>query len=156
MLIETKLEQAIITAITEVTSDSQVRVLGSRQVSAAGNVKGKLEMDDNAIIVVKTGFRSNDAYSLTPISISGTVVITTSLAHDATGNINDYLCERVANLMQRWHDTPAASTAALSSTNFSFGEFRLDGGSGKTYDDTPAAWVESFNFTVRGAVIRQG
>ena len=154
MLVETEIEAKIVTAISAALKGVDVTTIGARQVAAAGLVKGETDVTTRGIVAVSLGFRTNDAFSLSPISIDGSVAITTTLESDATGELNEKAMEAIANLFQKWHDFPQASQVALSTSAFTFGEFRLSGGPGKTFNDTRSAWVESISFTIRGALLK--
>lgn len=152
MLIETAIENRIISAIRAVLADQPVTVIGARQVAASGYVKGKTEANTPAVVAVATGFRKNDAFSLSPISISVAVSISSRVETDPTGGIHEKIMESVANLLQTWHDDARGTEKVFDGLPFHFGEIRLDGGAGKSYDDSRDEWTESVSFAIRGAM----
>lgn len=154
MLVETEIEAKIVAAISAKVASLGAVVVGARQVAASGYVKGETDETTHALVVVALGFRANDAFSLSPISIDGSIAITTTIETDPTGETNESCLEGVANLLQLWHDQPKESELVLSTDRFTFGELRLSGGSGKQFNDTRSAWVESIQFTIRGALTK--
>ena len=151
MLMEKELEARIAGALGEIEALSGAEIVGSRQPSASGTVKGEKDQTAKAVVAVAVGFRSHDDFSLTPVSIPVTVAITTRAEMDATGETHEKMLEAVAGLLSDWHRDGGAMTSALSSGKLFAGELRMTGGSGKQYDSARSAWVESVSFTIRGA-----
>lgn len=155
MLIEANIEERLIAAIKSAIADEPVTVIGSRQVASAGYVKGETDAATPAVIGIAVGFRQNDAFTLSPISVACQVSIVTRVESDPTGGINDRLTEAVADLLQTWHDdAQGAADAFADIPRYHFGEIRLDGGTGKSYDDAKNVWTESVSFALRGAIAK--
>jgi hypothetical protein len=59
--------------------------------------------------------------------------------------------EAITNLLSSWHRFGDVMADVLSSNGFFAGELRIDGGSGKKYDQSRSVWVESLSFAIRGS-----
>lgn len=149
MLIERELERRLVEAFSEGLEDAEV--VGSRQPSDVGTVKGERDVAARSVVAVSVGFRTHDAFSLTPISVSATVAVTTRAEMDATGECHEAVLEKIADRLSLWHKDADMMTDALSFDRFFAGELRMDGGSGRQYDPNRSTWVETVTFTIRGA-----
>ena len=150
MLIEKELERLVVERLEALEALKRVEVVGSRQASSTGIVKGEHSNDVDAVVAVSTGFRSHDNFSLTPVSIPLTIAITSRVEMDATGAAHEDILSAIADLLSHWHKDGNAMSEALSFEDFYAGELRMDGGSGKQFDTNRSAWVETINITVRG------
>ncbi len=151
MLIEKELESKVVDALSALDAVGDMEVIGSRQEASTGVVKGENDTSKSGVLAVAVGFRTHDAFSLTPISVPVSIVISTRAEMDATGAAHERVLEAVADLLSDWHRDGHAMTEALTCGRFFAGELRMDGGSGKQFDPNRSAWVETVNFTVRGA-----
>lgn len=133
-----------------------VDVVGSRQPSAVGTVKGENEDGCKAIVAVAVGFRSHDNFSLSPISVPVSIAISTRVEQDATGSVHEQILEAIANQLSQWHKFGDVMTSKLSSSKFFAGELRMNGGTGKQFDSNRSAWVETVSLTIRGTEIIEG
>lgn len=150
MLMEQELEAKFVHHFETIQFPASVQVIGSRQPSAAATVKGEYG-DASAVLVVTLGFRSNDSFSLPTANVSGKVELSTLIESSANDSIHDAILEMVATELQSLHDLPVIFSQDFSTESFYATEFRLDGGSGKSIDRAERAFVESINFTIRGA-----
>ncbi len=133
MLIERQLEDDFITTLKSMPELSASQVVGSREVAAAGETK--TEDDSHATVVaVACGFRQNDAFSLSPITMSMSIAVMTRTELDPTSEGHSRVIEAVADLLSHWHKDGNAMTEALSNEKFFAGELRMDGGTARTYD----------------------
>lgn len=150
MLIERQLEDDFITTLKSMPELSASQVVGSREVAADGETK--TEDDSHATIVaVACGFRQNDAFSLTPITMSMSITVMTRPELDPTSEEHSQVIEAVADLLSNWHKDGNAMTEALSNRKFFAGELRMDGGTARTYDSMTQTWSETINFSIRGS-----
>lgn len=133
MLIERQIEDDFMTKLRSLPELSASQVVGSRGVAAAGETK--TEDDSHATIVaVACGFRQNDAFSLSPITMPMSVTVMTRTELDPTSEGHSQVIEAVADLLSQWHKDGNAMTEALSNEKFFAGELRMDGGTARTYD----------------------
>lgn len=133
MLIERQLEDDFITTLKSMPELSASHVVGSREVAEAGETK--TEDDSHATVVaVACGFRQNDAFSLSPITMSMSIAVMTRTELDPTSEGHSRVIEAVADLLSQWHKDGNAMTEALSNRKFFAGELRMDGGTARTYD----------------------
>lgn len=151
MLIEREVEAKLISEIARLPIMAEMEIVGARQPSSEGLVKGEQETSRSGVIAVSTGYRSHDNFSLTPITLNVSVAITTRVEMDATGSRHEEVLEALTELLSMWHRKGEVMSEALSTDRFFAGELRLEGGSGKQYDSTRSAWVESVSFSIRGA-----
>lgn len=149
MLTEKAIEAKIVDAIKALNLKG-VAVIGSRQSSAASTVKGE-DANAKAAIVVALGFRSNDSFSLPTANLSGSIALSTRIEASANDALHDEILSSLAALLAHWHSHGVEFSAALSTEDFFATEFRLDGGSGKSFDRSDRNFEESINFTIRGA-----
>lgn len=63
----------------------------------------KVEKNTRTYIAVACGFRQNDAFSLTPITLSAALTVVTRIEQDSTSEQHDLVVEAVADLLSRWH-----------------------------------------------------
>ena len=145
MLIEQEVESKIVIALAALNTGATIR--GCRQGSPVEAV------DNGQTIVVRTGIRQHDDFSLPTVNISGTIQLFTRAEMDADGDSHETALNALLTLLDGWHRDGAAMSSVLSTTAFFAAELRLEGGGGKDYDDDRAAWVEDFNFTIRGTVL---
>ena len=133
MLIERQLENDFIAELKSMPELSASQVVGSREVASAGDTKS--EEDTKATIVaVACGFRQNDAFSLSPITVSMSITVMTRTELDPTSEGHDTVIEAIADLLSRWHKDGNAMSEALTNEKFLAGELRMDGGTARTYD----------------------
>lgn len=133
MLIERQLEDDFISELKSMPELSDSQIVGSREVAEAGETKS--EDDSHATIVaVACGFRQNDAFSLSPITMPMTITIMTRTEIDPTSEGHSKVIEAIADLLSNWHKDGNAMTEALSNEKFFAGELRMDGGTARTYD----------------------
>ncbi len=150
MLIERQLENDFIAELKSMPELSASQVVGSREVAAAGETKS--EEDTKATIVaVACGFRQNDAFSLSPISMPMSITIMTRSELDPTSEYHDAVVESIADLLSRWHKYGDEMADALTTEKFLAGELRMDGGTNRVYDSMNSTWSETLTFTIRGA-----
>jgi len=152
MLMERELEKKITDVLKGMSALADAEVVGSRQPAESGLVKGENETERKSVVAVAVGYRKHDAFTLSPVSVPVTVAITTRVEMDATGLAHEELLEAISDKVSEWHLDANAMSDALTTNGFYAGELRCDGGSGRQYDSTRAAWVETIEFTIRGAV----
>lgn len=150
MVIERMLEDAVISALSALDGLDGAQIVGSRSVAPQGQTKEE-EDQASSIVAVACGFRQNDAFSLTPITMSMSISIMTRAELDPTSEKHDEIVEAVADLLSRWHKYGNEMQEALSNEKFLAGELRMDGGSARIYDSTTATWSETISFSIRGA-----
>ena len=150
MLIERQLENDFIAELKSMPELSASQVVGSREVAAAGDTKSE-EVTKATIVAVACGFRQNDAFSLTPITMSMSITVMTRTELDPTSEGHDTVIEAIADLLSRWHKDGNAMSEALTSDKFLAGELRMDGGTARTYDSMTQTWSETISFSIRGA-----
>lgn len=154
-MIEQNVEAVFVNEITSALSSLEgvkVEIIGARQPAASGYVKGERDHSAGVVISVNLGFRSHDNFSLPTINISGIVSVSTRVELNADGANHEAVMEKLATLFSDYHSEVEAFSEKFSSAEFYATELRLDGGTGKSYDSDNAAWSESFNFTIRGAI----
>lgn len=129
---------------------SCAQIVGSRTVAPQGETK---EEEDTAktVVAVACGFRQNDAFSLSPITMPLTISILTRVELDTTSEEHDRIVEAIADLLSRWHKYGEEMSQALTTDKFFAGELRMDGGTARIFDPTNATWSESISFSIRGS-----
>lgn len=154
MLIEQTLEATIATKLAALTALADAEVIASRSPSAAGFVKGETDTDAKQVIAVSLGLRQHDNFTLPTVNISGSVAISTRAELCPTGAEHETAVEAIAKLFSDWHrDGSSFSTDTSIANEFFSAELRMDGGSGKTFDDQRGIWTESISFTIRGTLL---
>lgn len=147
MLLERQLEIDLIDAFRSLPGLSAAQIVGSR---ATGGEKTE-DASSPCVVAVVCGFRSNDAFSLTPITVSASVSIVTRIEMDPSSEIHDQIVEEIANKLSYWHKFGNAMTEELSSDRFFAGELRMDGGTGRICDQSARTWSETISFSIRGS-----
>ena len=150
MIIERQLEDAFITTLSAMSELSCAQIVGSRTVAPQGETK---EEEDTAktIVAVACGFRQNDAFSLSPITMPMSISILTRVELDTTSEEHDRIVEAIADLLSRWHKYGDEMSQALTTEKFFAGELRMDGGTARIFDPTKATWSETISFSIRGS-----
>ena len=150
MMLERQLE---IDIATELSAElSALPELSCSQIvcSRSGS---KNETQSPATIAVACGFRQNDAFSLTPITVNSTIAVVTRTETDLESETHDLAVETIANKLSYWHKYGVPMAEALSNECFLAGELRMDGGSARTFDSMTNTWRDTLNFSIRGAEI---
>ena len=111
----------------------------------------KVEKNYRTYIAVACGFRQNDAFSLTPITLSAALTVVTRIEQDSTSEKHDLVVEAVADLLSHWHRNGHEMEQMLSSDKFLAGELRMDGGSARMLDQNTKTWQDTIQFSIRGA-----
>ena len=158
MMIERAAENAFIDKLNELRAElsaqvpalAEVQIIGSRNVAEDGLTKTE-QASKASIITVACGFRQNDAFSLSPITLPFALTVMTRTELDPTSQKHDDVVEFVADLLSRWHKFGEEMSEAMTSDKFFAGELRMDGGSYRTYDSTTGTWTETLTFSIRGA-----
>ena len=150
MIIERQLEDAFITTLSAMSELSCAQIVGSRTVAPQGETK---EEEDTAktIVAVACGFRQNDAFSLSPITMPLSISILTRVELDTNSEEHDRIVEAIADLLSRWHKYGEEMSEALTTDKFFAGELRMDGGTARIFDPTKATWSETISFSIRGS-----
>ena len=130
---------------------ANAQVVGSRMIPEIETGTKTEESDRQSVIAVACGFRTHDAFSLSPISIPVTITVMTRTELDPSSKVHDQVVEEIADHLSRWHRFGEEMTSALTSDRFFAGELRMDGGSGRTYSSATQTWNETISFTVRGS-----
>lgn len=144
MMIERQIENDIATALAALPELADVQIVKSR----SGD---KREQGAKTIVSVACGFRANDAFSLSPITLNVAIVAITRTEQDTDCEEQDKIAEAIADLLSRWHKDGEAMSDALTNAKFLAGELRMDGGSARTLDQNSNTWRDTFNFSIRGA-----
>ena len=151
MTIERKLEQDIVTALSQIEElHNNAQIVTARGAAQAGETKTEEDVKPS-IVAVAAGFRMNDAFSLSPITIPVSISIVTRTELDPTSEIHDRIMEAISDLLSRWHKYGDEMTSALTSEKFFAGELRMDGGPGRVCDRTTNAWTEVIRISIRGS-----
>ena len=133
MIIERQLENTFMSTLSAMSDLSAAQIVGSRTIAASGHTKSE-DSTAPTIVAVACGFRQNDAFSLTPITMSMSITVMTRTELDPTSEGHDTVIEAIADLLSRWHKDGNAMSEALTSEKFLAGELRMDGGTARTYD----------------------
>lgn len=144
MMLEKQLEIDISSAFHQLPCLKDVQLKCARSGS-------KVEGGSDTCVAVASGFRQNDAFSLTPITVPVSVAVVTRTETDVQSQKHDEVVEAIADKLSFWHKYGHDMCRALSSDKFLAGELRMDGGSVRTYDNTTHTWRDTFNFSIRGA-----
>ena len=150
MIIERQLENAFMSTLSAMSDLSAAQIVGSRTIAAAGQTKSE-DSTAPTVVAVACGFRQNDAFSLSPISMPMSITIMTRSELDPTSEYHDTVVESIAALLSRWHKYGDEMTDALTTEKFLAGELRMDGGTNRVYDTTNSTWSETLTFTIRGS-----
>ena len=150
MIIERQLENAFMSTLSAMPDLSAAQIVGSRTIAAAGQTKSE-DSTAPTIVAVACGFRQNDAFSLSPISMPMSITIMTRSELDPTSEYHDTVVESIADLLSRWHKYGEEMSEALTTEKFLAGELRMDGGTNRVYDTTNSTWSETLTFTIRGS-----
>lgn len=150
MMIERQLEKDLVDAFKEMPELADAQVVGSREVAQAG--KTKSEEDTKAsVVAVACGFRQNDAFSLSPITLAVSVTVMTRVELDSTSEVHDRAVEAIADKLSYWHKYGNEMSEVFTNDKFFAGELRMDGGTARTYDDMNSTWTETLSFSIRGS-----
>ena len=151
MILEKELEDKFISQLSTITELSSCQFVGSRQ-TGSNDEEGIVDKDDvDTIIAIHTGYRQNDAFSLSPITVSMSMQITTRLERDKSGQKHEAVVEAISDKLSYWHKYSATFTDTFDLSKMFCGELRMNGGSGRSMDDTNGIWTESISFAVRGS-----
>jgi len=154
MLIEQTLEATIATKLAELTALAGADIIASRSPAAAGFVKGETDADAKQVVAVALGLRQHDDFTLPTVNITGSVAVSTRAELCPTGAEHETAVEAVADLFSAWHQNGATFSTDISvDDRFFAAELRMDGGSGKAFDDQRSVWTESISFTIRGTLL---
>ena len=103
MLIEKEIEAKIVQEFKKLQPLSEMEVVGARQETSSGIVKGEKDVSSGGVVAVSVGLRAHDAFSLSPITVSASVVVSTRAEMDETGLLHEQAMEAVTDLLSRWH-----------------------------------------------------
>ena len=151
MLIERTLENDLVNILKTLPELSVAQVVGSRTIPEDEYDTKTEEADKASVIAVVCGFRSQDAFSLSLITINASVTILTRVEMDPSSELHDKIVEAIANKLSYWHKFGNIMTNELSSEKFFAGELRMDGGTGRIVDKTNRLWTETIQFSIRGS-----
>lgn len=150
MMLERQLEidvaNELSAALSSAPSLSATQIVCSRSGT-------KTETQSTSTVAVACGFRQNDSFSLTPITVNASIAIITRLETDVESETHDEIVETIANKLSYWHKYGVPMAEALSNEKFLAGELRMDGGSARTFDSMTNTWRDTLNFSIRGAEI---
>jgi len=150
MMIERQLEAAFAERLRSMPEMADAYVVSSREPAPRGETKS--EGDARAsVVAVACGFRQNDAFSLSPVTMQMSVSVVTRAEMDPTSGKHDAAVEAVADLLSRWHKYGEEMSEALTTDKFLAGELRMEGGTPRVYDSAAGAWSETLTFAVRGS-----
>ena len=144
MMIERQLEIDLAAALSALPAFAGVQIACSR----SGTRK---EAQGGTVAAVACGFRQNDAFSLSPITVNAAVTVITRSETDTEAARHDEIVEAAADLLSRWHKYGGPMADALSNEKFLAGELRMDGGSAREFDQMTSTWRDTLNFSIRGA-----
>lgn len=144
MMIERQLEIDLAAALAALPALAGVQIVCSRSGA-------RKETQSRSTVAVACGFRQNDAFSLSPITVNAAVTVMTRTETDTRSELHDAVVEAVADLLSSWHKYGEPMSAALSNEKFLAGELRMDGGSARVLDDLTNTWRDTLNFSIRGA-----
>lgn len=153
MILEAKLEENILSAFEQIPELSVCQFVTSRQTMNNGEVMD--EEGKDAIVAINSGYRTNDSFSLSPITVPVAVVLMTRVEKDPTGQLHETLVEKIADKISYWHKFGQQMTEDLSGSKFMAGELRMTGGSGRVFDKQNKIFKDSFQFDIRGSEIFQ-
>lgn len=145
MLLEKILEDQLVSEFDSIPFLGDVQFITSRQ-----DISHTQEIADTVVAVV-TGWRSNDAFSLSPVSVPVTISIVSRVENDPNSEKHTHVCEEIINKISYWHKFPQSINTIFESDKFMPGEIRMDGGQSYGYDQTTKTWRDSISFTVRGS-----
>lgn len=89
MLIERQLEEDLIQELRLMPELQNVQVVGSRTIPELETDAKSEDSDKQSVIAVACGFRTHDAFSLSPVSIPVTITIMTRTELDPSSKIHD-------------------------------------------------------------------
>jgi len=152
MILEAQLEQKIVGQLSAISELSSYQILTSRQTVEDGKV---IEEDDDkdGVVVVASGFRTNDNFSLPMIDVPVALQIMTRTEFDPTSQLHESVIEKIADKLSYWHKFPSPMTTALTTPKFSVGELYMSGGTGRRMDKTNKCWSETIDFKIRGSEV---
>lgn len=105
------------------------------------------------MIAVAIAYRKHDEFTLPMLTIDGSIAITTRAEMDCTGELHEQLLDKITELLTEWHRCGTVMSDVLSNDKFFAGEFKMNGGLGKTYNKDMSVWIEALNFSIRGSEI---
>lgn len=149
MILEAQIEQNILSSIESIDELSSYQIVTSRQVG--DQIADIEEANTSGVIAIASGFRANDQFSLSPITINFTITVATRVETDSTSEIHEKAIEAIADKLSYWHKYGNQMSQALSTQKVLVGELRMDGGTGRTYDKVNSIWSESISFSLRGS-----
>ena len=149
MILESQVEQQLQKEFAKLTELDTYQIMQSRQVNEDGS-RNEDDVSKSGIIMITTGFRQHDQFSLSPITLQANITVITRTEIDYTSAKHEKAVEAIANLLSYWHKFPQPMTTALTTEKFAVGELRIDGGTGKTYNKTDSIFQETIKITLRG------
>lgn len=150
MMIERQIENDLIDVFKEMPELADAQVVGSREIAQTGKTKSE---DDTktTIVAVACGFRQNDAFSLSPITLAVSITIMTRVELDSTSEVHNRVVEAIADKLSYWHKFGNEMSEVFTNEKFFAGELRMDGGTSRTYDSMTSTWSETLNIAIRGS-----
>lgn len=145
MILEAMLEEKLVGELSALPELSGAQIIGSRLEQKTESAEA------GSVVAVASGFRQNDAFSLSPINVPVTITVVTRVEDDARSSRHNEIVEAVADRLSYWHKFQDDMTEALTTRKFAAYELRMDGGSTQTFDDALRVWSDSMNVTIRGA-----
>lgn len=89
MLIERQLEEDLVQEFRLMPELANAQVVGSRMIPEIETDTKTEESDRQSVIAVACGFRTHDAFSLSPISIPVTITVMTRTELDPSSKVHD-------------------------------------------------------------------
>lgn len=146
MIIERQLENDFVSQFTTILDRDDVQFVSSRDVVTKTEEKNK-----STIVAIAAGFRTNDSFSLSPITVPVSISITTRVELDPLSEKHDEIVEQIVDVLSRWHVFGDEMERVFTNNKFFAGELRLDGGTPRTFDNTNNIWTETISLAIRGA-----
>ena len=153
MIVEREIEERLKAKFAAALGDdaAALRIVGSWDVAAAGEVKGKGDSSP-AVLAVAVGIRSYDSFCSPQADLACSAVLLVRRDACPTGAALADLIEPLLDLFHNWNAEYDAVSDDLTTKCFHPGGFRLDSGSSPEYDEAAAVWTVPFDFTLRGVI----
>lgn len=153
-MIEKDIETVVKAKVANVLSGlERVKIQGSWDVVASGEVKGREEPQFDAFAGVAVSPRSYETFSTPVANFAIAVSLAVRADRDPTGENFQAAVAALLELLHAWQRSVVAVRADFAVEGFAPHGARIDGGNAPDFDGGDnARWLFSDTFTVRGII----
>ena len=103
MLIERNIEQILKEKIAEALSEDDFEIVGSWEPSDSSTFKGEHDVDSKGVVSIYVQPRSNDAFSLPTVNMSGVISLDCRAEQCPTMAEVSEVYEKISDMLDVWH-----------------------------------------------------